>query len=435
MSALLINHKFSLLLEKVQLMLMCLFVGTLCTEQEINHAFLIATLFVSLFLFDRELLRSRLVLMVLMILVYLTALASATYSSNSRESLFVLEKQMTLFLVPVIFGFSFRATLEKLSILIYAFMISIFLACAYLLLVFYQHYLIIRDILPFQFFLNTKLHHHFSAPLRLHATYLSLYVCFAIACSIYFLFNAKTVHKITVAIFLPVFLVSLALLSSRITFVPFGIIVTFILPFFIKKRALAIYMLLLVTVGSISGYLLAKSPAFKERFKTDTLRELNIAPDKNKIFNFKNITESNDATRAERWKCAVELIQEKPIIGYGTGDEKAQLEKKYIKYKLTNSTVNNFDSHNQYLAYMIKSGIFGLLAYLILLGLSLWIALKKKNYFLLSFITIIVTTSLTENILESNKGILFFAFFNSVLVYSASCFPLRASLLSGRSDQ
>ncbi len=418
-------------LQKLQMLFICLFVCTLCLKQDVNHVFLIAALFVSLFLYDTELLKKNAILIASMILVYVMTLVSLTYTSNHKEGMFVLEKQMTLLIVPIIFGFSLKVTITDFKLVIYSFILSVFIACCYLLYLFLTRYMIVKDILPFQFFLNTQLHHQFSSALNLHATYFSIYVCFSIACSSYLLFKARSAYKIVAALFLIVFMISLVLLSSRIILIALFIITVCVLPFFLRKKALIIYGILFLSGCAVLFYAVSNISAFKDRFKTDTLRELNLKRGKDKLFTFENITTTNDATRAERWKCAVELIQEKPVLGYGTGDEKKRLEEKYVKYKLTNSSVNNFDAHNQYLAFMIKSGIFGLLAFLILLGQSFFIAIKTRNYYLLCFIIIISMTALTENVLESNKGILFFAFFNSFLICSRSLFPLSGNEIAG----
>jgi len=87
--------------------------------------------------------------------------------------------------------------------------------------------------------------------------------------------------------------------------------------------------------------------------------------------------------------------------------------KKYKKYNLQNAIVNNYDSHNQYLAYGIKGGVFGLVFFLIAVFYSLSIAIKNKSFIYLSFILLFAISCLTEDVLESNKGIFFFAFFNT----------------------
>src|SRR6185312_7833653 len=154
----------------------------------------------------------------------------------------------------------------------------------------------------------------------MHATYLSMYVCFSIAAALYLLFFEKRYYNLLALLLLPVFMASLLLLSSRIVFIPFLVILVFVTPFFIRRMALVAYCVCLLLFVGASAYYLGKSSAFEYRLKTDTLRELNIK----KQSHFMNLdsVNTNDATRAERWKCALELIRERPLTGYGTGDEK-----------------------------------------------------------------------------------------------------------------
>jgi O-antigen ligase len=123
--------------------------------------------------------------------------------------------------------------------------------------------------------------------------------------------------------------------------------------------------------------------------------------------------------RADRWYCAIELIKEKPLLGYGTGTEKDVLMQKYKKYNLQNAVVNHYDAHNQYLAFAIKGGIFGLIFFIIAIGYAIYLALASRNFLYLSFITLFAIACMTENVLESNKGIFFFAFFNTLFAANA----------------
>lgn len=414
------NIKIRTTLEQLQTLFLCLFAGTLCFNPPLNHGILITALFISLILFDKNILRKNLKAVLILCSGYVTAVVSSAYSSDKTEALFVLEKQLTLFFVPLILGSSFEGNIFKLKLVVWSFITSVFFACGYLLLYFFTVYQVLKNHVSVQDFINMQLHHNFSMPLKLHATYLSIYVCFSIACTLYFLFNDSRFYKIIAFIFLPVFILSFILLSSRIVFIPFILIIFFVLPFFIRRKFVFVYFILLISSFLFMFYLLRNFTAFEARFKTDTLRELNLKPGTDKMFSFESITASNDATRAERWKCAVELIRERPIVGYGTGDEKKMLSEKYVKYDLTNSSVNNFDSHNQYFAFMIKSGFFGIFTFLLLLVFSFFIAIKYRNYMQICLLFIVIITCLTENVLESNKGILFFAFFNSVFVMGIS---------------
>lgn len=323
---------------------------------------------------------------------------------------------MTLFLVPFLFGVSMDWSEKQMRNLLSLFSISVTIAVCYLLNEFYREYQVGKGEGSLGDFLSSHLHHAFSEPLRLHATYLSMYVCMAIAISMYRLYLDKTWLRWLSALLLAPLLLSLILLSSRIIFVPFVLILVVVLPFFLRKMALLFHAVVLLVLVIFGIKYVGNFTAIQDRFRTDTLRELNISTDSTRQFRFDTI-QTNDATRAERWNCSIELIRESPWIGYGTGMEKQMLNVKYAKYKLSNSISNNFDAHNQYLAYMIKSGVFGLISFLIVLIFCLYKVIRDRNFYGLSFLLIISITALTEDVLESNKGILFFAFFASVFCF------------------
>ena len=405
--------------EKLQLIFTCLFVSTLCLRRDLNQSFLIAALFFSLPLINITMARARWRVTLVMVLVYAVAVVSAFYSPHKREALFVLEKQFTLLIVPIVLAFSFQADSSRMRIILWCFIASVFVVCLYLLARFHYLYEISRGYLTVQEFLLLNLHHNYSIILGLHATYLSMYVCFSVAVSIYLFFHEKKLLRLVALLFIPLFLFSLLMLSSRIVFLPFFIILLFVIPFFIRWQVAVIYFVILFSGMAVAYNYLGKYEAFRNRFKEDTMRELNITDG----FSFGASISTDDATRAERWKCAVELVRERPLTGYGTGEEKFMLSKKYSKYNLSNSLNSNFDAHNQYLAFTIKSGILGLASFLVLLVLSFFRAFRYRNYYFTCFLLIVTATSLTENILESNKGILFFSVFNTLFVLACDQFP------------
>lgn len=77
-----------------------------------------------------------------------------------------------------------------------------------------------------------------------------------------------------------------------------------------------------------------------------------------------------------------------------------------------------FNTHNQYLAILIKNGIVGLIAFLLMLSYFFSISIKAKDFLYFSFLTILSIGFFTENIIDANKGIFFFAFFNTLLGYN-----------------
>jgi O-antigen ligase len=417
--------------EQLQFAGACSFSAALWMRQDVAHLLLILTLCVSLSRFQFPLFKKRWTEVLVLSQIFLLALVSCLYSANKEEAFFVLEKQMTLLLLPVFFGASIEWSRPSIEKILSIFSFSVTIAVSYLLFVFYQSYQTQRETGSLGEFLNSHLHHAFSEPLHLHATYLSMYVCFAIAVCIYRLYKERGwLQWLSCLMLVPLFL-SLILLSSRIVIVPFACILVLVLPFFLRRRALILHLGLLAVLLFIGLRYVGNFSAIQDRFRNDTLRELNISSDAKIHYRFDTI-HTNDATRAERWQCALELIGERPLLGYGTGMEKQMLNVKYEKYKLSNSILNGFDAHNQYLAYMIKSGILGLLSFLLLLSFCFYRAIRTKNFYFISFLLIVSITALTENVLESNKGILFFSFFSALFLCSA--FPTSPQLARNKSQ-
>jgi len=110
------------------------------------------------------------------------------------------------------------------------------------------------------------------------------------------------------------------------------------------------------------------------------------------------------------------LIKQSPVIGYGNGAETMLLKEKYFEKGLYISYLNEFNTHNQYLAVLLKTGIIGLLLFLFILYFGYASAVRNRDLLLLSFMIIVTVVSLSENILDLNKGIFFYGYFFSLLL-------------------
>ena len=128
-----------------------------------------------------------------------------------------------------------------------------------------------------------------------------------------------------------------------------------------------------------------------------------------------------------RWSLELELIEKFPFTGYGTGSEKDILKEKYFENKFYLSYLLELNAHNQYLSFLINTGIAGLCVYMYVLYFGFEQAIKRKDFLLLSFMIIITVVSVSENILDVNKGILFYAFFYSFFLLSFSKEDTHAS--------
>ncbi len=121
------------------------------------------------------------------------------------------------------------------------------------------------------------------------------------------------------------------------------------------------------------------------------------------------------ALRLEFWKTSWHIIQNNLWLGVGTGD----IQDEFIKqYQLENSSLDEKfrrRAHNQYLSVWVAFGLMGLFVFLIALTLPIfWSQNRSKIY--LAFWLIACLSFLTEDTLESQAGVTFFALFNSLFL-------------------
>ena len=418
------------LLIKLQLLFALLFVATITLDQKVNSFSLVLFLFVLLFSFKLQRLKKNIIPVFIFSIGYVLSFVSTIYSINSEEGNRVLERQMALFFIPFVCFSAFEIDRVKFHGILRMFFISIFIICLYLLKVSATKFIESNALLE-DWFVKDNLYHSFANPIGMHATYLSLYVALAIFVGCYELVLKNTWWQKTL-IFLGtlVLVITLTLLASRVVISAVFFILFLVYPFYIGKlKYKFVFLFAGILTFLIFFFLVRESSFISERFINKIGDEIKLKPFLKADSTYNPVY--GGETRADRWFCAFELIKEKPVLGYGTGSEKEMLMQKYTKYNLQNAIINNYDAHNQYLAFAIKSGFFGLLFFLLTVAYGLYIALKKQNFIYLSFMLLFAVTCITENVLESNKGIFFFAFFNSIFC----CFCLEKKVRLDKNNE
>jgi O-antigen ligase len=255
------------------------------------------------------------------------------------------------------------------------------------------------------------LNHNFSAPIELHATYLSMYVALSISIFIYLFFKQPGLKSATYIFCCVVLLTGLIQLSSRSVFISICVILIVGIPALLiqsKKKIYFFFIALLASLLIIAA--ITDVGSLKKRYFTDLENDLTE--------NAKTV--DNSETRMKRWDMEFGIIQKFPLIGYGSGSEKYILTDKYFENKFYRSYLLQLNSHDQYLSFWLKTGIIGLLLYLYILYYGFASAIKSKDFLLLSFMIILCIVSISENILDVNKGVFFYSFFFSLFLLSNS---------------
>ena len=118
------------------------------------------------------------------------------------------------------------------------------------------------------------------------------------------------------------------------------------------------------------------------------------------------------------YNCSISIIKEAPVIGYGPGDVQKELNSCYEKFNTQAFKKERYNSHNQYLDYLLSFGVIGFI--IILYCFLYYLKMARKNpdnkvYF--NFLILFYFTFLTENILVRNTGMVLFVTFNCLLAY------------------
>jgi O-antigen ligase len=252
------------------------------------------------------------------------------------------------------------------------------------------------------------MNHNFSLPIELHATYLSLYVSFSIVALTYLLIREKSSGlKYIYTGCMVILVMGMLQLSSRAVFIALLVVMNVVFPVIVLKGKGRIrFMTVSILLSCLIVFGIMRIDSFKVRYVSELKKDLTQKMD---------LIEINEP-RITRWKATLEIIKGSPIIGYGLGSEKKLLKEKYFQEKLFNSYLNEFNTHDEYLSFLLKNGIIGLALFLYVLYFGFADAWHKKDPMFLSFMILVSIVCISENLLDLNKGIFFYAFFFSVFL-------------------
>lgn len=259
--------------------------------------------------------------------------------------------------------------------------------------------------------LHWLLNYHFTsfdflAPLGdMHPIYMGMYFSMALGV---LLFTELKMRKILKTLIFSIIVLTILFLASRIIYAVVVLMIFLYLLQTLSFKSFAVLITLLLAVGCVAFYSLQNTYLYQKTIQ-GTLWDL-----QENVGTY-NTDKSNPVdSRRSRWQVALELIKDKPILGYGGGTENEVLLEKYKTYQMKDSIDREYNAHSQFLGFFLRFGIIGfslLLVYFFRNGIT---AFKYKNLLFLSFLTILFWTFMVENILDRNMGINFVALFGTL---------------------
>lgn len=182
------------------------------------------------------------------------------------------------------------------------------------------------------------------------------------------------------------------------------IIVSILIIFQNNKKGVFILLALLVGISAVIYF----SP-LKSRINEIT---------ENKHFYPEGIHYNSINLRTAIYNCSITLISDAGFFGFSPADTQQELNSCYEKFNTSAFNKTNYNTHNQYLDYLLSFGVIGLLLILFIFYFYLKNALRNDDKSHFNFLILFYIAFLTENILVRNTGIVLFTSFNCLFAYS-----------------
>lgn len=362
-------------------------------------------------------------------LFFLLYILSLLYTDNKHQGFFEIEKKLSLFFLPLIMASTKPLKFSSLKLILKAFVLTCLTAGAYCFFIAiklniqeghtpsYIFNAIFNDIhLPGRYYyfnywyFTNKL---FANAIGIHPVYFAMYIVFS-SCIVVWFWQTKSnkTRKYHFAVLSILFynFVLLLLLASRTQVLSFAVLTIFYVTYQAYKQKFLIKAVVVLSIMfSLGITIIYLNPILKERFIDSNKPGVSFEEHK--------YGEGGLSLRMYKWKYSTDIIREHLWLGVSPGDSQDELQHTYLKNGFTIGFENNFNSHNQYLQLLLELGLVGILLYLYVLFLSFKNAVLKSNLLHLAFLLIFSISCITESMLENNKGIVFFAFFNSIFCF------------------
>lgn len=334
---------------------------------------------------------------------YILHLLGLFYTSNLKSGSFDIQVKLSLCIFPVLFA---SRPLEKNQLKpLFLALLTGGITSSFILLT--------RAIVTYLHTGENNFFYESFSAILIHPSYLAMYLNLVIAWIIIQLYYYENVFGrfskiISIALIL-YFSFILVLLSSKLGLLTLALIYLISFIYYSRRNhVIGIAGLLLITAIGLG--IIKFVPEIKDRVKTAAAALTTSQT---------NSTDAEStAVRLLIWKAANQVITDHLLIGTGTGDSKDELIKEYERRGMTGAIQNRLNAHNEFYQVFVSIGLIGFIIFCMQLFWPFSVSVKNKTSVYTSFLLIVVLNFLTESMLESEAGVLFYAFFNSVLCFS-----------------
>ncbi len=245
----------------------------------------------------------------------------------------------------------------------------------------------------------------------MHPAYFSMYIIFCMAILAQKMFDEMRMNYLSLAM-LGAFTLFIGLLSSRMAIVSYALVLLYLTIFNLsEKKDFKITVVPVVFIFLLSG-LIWINPVSRFRILQEPLHtSYRVDP---------SATHWNSVSyRLLEWSASLNELKNSWLTGVGTGDGQAALQRYYSRYG-PGVMILNYNAHNQYLQTTLELGLGGLFLLVLCIYRPVF-TLAQRYPVHIAFVLLFGLMCITESVLARQKGIVFFAMFQSLFF---RCMPL-----------
>lgn len=330
-------------------------------------------------------------------LVYICIIGTMIYSDNITYAIRKSTTMLSLLIFPLCFAMYSKDDISTLYKNLEKYL-SIYLITV-----------VVFNVVPFLYFFITKYSFddmmiHFHTLIRvgvgkygIHPIYISMHCGIAILFSMFVLRSLQSRWKIAGILVLDGILILFLLLYAKKGPILALMLVSLLFVLFQRRKAI-VKPYVFAALGLV--VLMIAIPRTRNKFL--------------ELQKIEAITEGSTTSTNIRYTVyglASELIFDNPVVGYGIGDYREALQKKY-EYTGNELLINGrYNAHNQFLSILLIGGVLLLLVFISTLAVNFVFAVRFNNELFILVLLFYGVVMLTDNILEREAGVVYFALF------------------------
>ncbi|AOW17492.1 hypothetical protein LPB03_08440 [Polaribacter vadi] len=336
---------------------------------------------------------------------YFLLIVGMFYTKNITYGIKFLETEFSLLLYPLCFALLPKELLKwqvnnRLNYIlgVFCFSIFIFSSCAFLYFIIFENRSLDYVIQHYNILIDKSIYPKY----QIHSIYLALNVGISLIFSFFLIKKQKKyILKLLTLINILFAILLLAFLNKRMAII--ALFIVFLIHVVLELKKIRIKKLTLVYYVALSAVVII-GVIFMPRYKNQ-----NSFHEFNNIVTTINDPETSIGKRVFLYKSAFKLFLKNPLLGVGTGDANEKLSNELAILLQTKS--ENYNTHNQYLSYLISLGLFGFIIFICYIFYVLKISLISNEVLMFYLFVFLCLNMMSENILERESGVLIYAFF------------------------